>query len=157
MKAIILYYSRSGITEKLAKRIKNELDCDILKVEVEDTYGNYLSSCVRVIKENLSKTPPKVSTGIPNLDTYNIVLLGYPVWAQDVPSFFAEFVERCDLQGKTVVPFATFGGTGISWTMKTIKRICPESNVTLPFNYGLVKKDNFNEWISSVIKLNDNL
>ena len=51
MKAIIIYYSRSGKTEKLVRRIQQEISCDVLKVQPKETYGNYLSSCRRVIRE----------------------------------------------------------------------------------------------------------
>ena len=150
LKEIILYYSRSGNTEKLAFRIRDSLQCQALKIEPEDAYGNYISSCLRVMKERAKKVPPKFVTPIPDLSSFHIILLGYPVWAQDVPVFVSDFISQCDLKGKLIIPFATFGGTGISWTMKTLRQICPESEIKLPFNYGLIKKDDFNQWIKSV-------
>jgi flavodoxin len=148
--AIILYYSRSGNTEKLANRIRESLGCDILKIEPEEAYGNYIASVVRVMGERAKKAPPKFVTDIPDLTEYSVVLLGYPVWAQDLPEFVAEFVSRCDLKGKTVIPFVTYGVQGVDWTMKTLRRVCGGAEIALPFNYGVFKKDNYDEWMQSV-------
>ena len=154
MSSIILYYSRSGNTERLAQRISNDLNCDMLKIEPEEAYGNYIASCFRVIKENSKKIPPKFITEIPDLSSYDVVLLGFPIWAQDLPVFVSEFVNQCDVQGKTVIPFATFGGTGISWTTKTLERVCKGAEIKLPFNHGMFQKDNYDKWISAIREIN---
>lgn len=153
MKPIILYYSRSGNAEKLAQQIKSDLNCDMLKIVPEKAYGNYFASILRVIKEKVSKVSPKFITDIPSLASYDVILLGFPIWAQDLPSFVAEFVRQCDLQGKTVIPFATFGGTGINRAIKTLESVCKGAEIKLPFNYGMSKKDNYDEWISAIRKV----
>ena len=150
MKSIILYYSRSGNTEKLAKRIKEDLQCDILKIIPEEAYGNYIASCLRVMGENRRKEKPKFVTEIPNLDTYDVILLGYPIWASDMPVFVSEFTSQCNLSGKKIIPFATFGGNTISGSAKTLQRVCDGAEILLPFNYGMLKKDNYNNWIASI-------
>ncbi len=149
-KIIILYYSKSGTTRKLAERIQADIHCDILKIEPEEPYGGYLSSIVRVYKERKNKVPVHSVTKIPNLSSYSTVLIGYPIWYLDVPVFVADFISRCDLEGKTVIPFATCGLANISATIGTIKRVCPQSEIVHPFNYGISKKDNYEEWIRSI-------
>lgn len=150
MKAIILYYSRSGNTEKLAKQIQADLNCEMIKIEPEVAYGNYVASCVRATKEKMSTVKPKFVTPIPDLQGYDTVLLGFPIWAQDLPAFVSEFVNQCDLNGKTVIPFATFGMTGLNWTKKTLERVCKGAKIEHPFNYGVFKKDNYRKWLESV-------
>ncbi|MDR0313627.1 MAG: hypothetical protein LBI14_08510 [Treponema sp.] len=150
MKSIILYYSRSGITEKLAKKAQAALGSDILKVEAEKAYGNFLSSVFRILKERKKGITPNSKTEIPNLDSYDNILVGYPVWAGDIPAVFAGFLGKCNLRGKKVIPFATFGGTSIEQTINTLKRVCPESNIVHQFNYGNSKKDNFDNWIQAI-------
>jgi flavodoxin len=145
-----MYYSRSGKTEKIAKNIQNALHCDAIKVEPEKAYGNYISSISRVIKEKSKSITPAIKTRIPFLDPYNVIIIGYPVWAHDIPSFFANFVQGCNLRGKTVVPFATSSMTAIEYTMKTLKRVCPESNIILPFSHSHLKKTNFDKWIQAI-------
>ena len=150
MKSMIFYYSKSGKTENLAKKIQETLGSDILKVEPEKPYGSWISSVLRVTGEKFKTVYPAYRTEIPNLDQYDVVLIGYPIWAGDIPAFFAYFVKKCNLQGKTVIPFATSGGSGIEPSVKTIKRICPESNVMLQYRYIPAKNDEFEQWLQSL-------
>lgn len=153
MKPIIIYYSRSGNTEKIALQAKQALQCDAIKIVPEEAYGSYISSCMRVSKEKKQPVPPAFVTPIPDLSNYDTILLGYPIWAQDIPRFVADFVEKCDLAEKTVIPFATYGMSGISWTMKHLKQICAGANIVLPFDSGVFKKGNYEKWIGEVKKL----
>jgi Flavodoxins len=153
MKSIILYYSRSGNTEKLASKVKQDLECDILKIEPEKVYGNYIASCIRVIGENIRKEKPKFITEIPNLDIYDVILVGYPIWVSDMPVFVSEFISQCDLNNKKVIPFATFGKNNISGSIKTLQRACIDAEIMLPFNYGIFKKDDYESWIKSIQKI----
>ena len=147
MKPLILYYSRSGNTEKIALQAKADLNCEAIKIVPEDAYGNYISSCLRVSKE---KKAPAFVTPIPDLTGYDVILLGYPIWAQDLPRFVADFVEKCDLTGKTVIPFATYGMSGINWTMKHLTQLCTGAEIKLPFDSGSFKKGNYAEWMKQV-------
>lgn len=153
MKPIVIYYSRSGNTEKLAKRAQNDLDCPIIKIVPEKAYGNYIESCLRVTKERGKKITPAFVTEIPDLSEYDAILLGYPVWAQDMPAFVAEFMRQCDTNGKLVIPFATYGMTGISWTRKTLDKVCAGAEITLPFQSGMFKKGDYNSWMEAVKKI----
>lgn len=150
MKAIVLYYSKSGNTEKLAARICKDLDCQKLRIQPETEYGNYFSAVARVANEKRKHITPAFVTEIPDLTAYDVVLIGYPIWYQDLPAFVAEFVRQCDVNGKIVIPFATFGTTGIKWTRKTLERICYGAKIQYPFDYGIRKKDNYDEWIGNV-------
>ena len=150
MKAIILYYSRSGNTEKLAKKIRDDLNCDILKIVPEETYGNYIESCFRVMKERRKKVIPAFVTEVPDLKDYDIIFLGYPIWAQDVPVFVADFVQKCNINGKVIIPFATYGMSGINWTRKTLDKICKGATIELPYDTGVFKKGDYEAWMESV-------
>ena len=150
MKPIIIYYSRSGNTEKIALQAKNDLHCEAIKIVPEEAYGNYISACLRVTKEKKASVAPAFVTPIPNLSGYDVVLLGYPVWAQDIPRFVADFIEKCDLNGKVVIPFATYGMSGINWTMKHLKRVCAGAEIKLPFDNSPFKKGNYDAWIKQV-------
>lgn len=126
------------------------MDCESIKIVPEKDYGNYVSSCLRVMGERSKKVTPAFVTEIPDLTSYDVIFLGYPVWAQDVPAFVAEFISRCDISGKTVIPFVTYGMTGISWTRKTLDKVCTGANILLPFESGVFKQGNYSEWISNV-------
>lgn len=150
-KTIIIYYSRSGNTEKIALQAQKDLKCDIVKIAPEEAYGNYVASCLRVTKEKKAIVAPAFVTPIPDLNGYDMVLLGYPIWAQDIPRFVAEFVSQCDLKNKIVVPFATYGMSGISWTMKHLKEICTDAEIKFPFDSGVFKKGNYDAWIKQIL------
>ena len=150
MKATILYYSKSGTTEKLARRIQADIHCDILKIEPEEPYGNYVSSLIRVSKERKNQVPVHAMTRVPDLSAYDTVFIGYPIWNLDVPIFVADFIDHCNLEGKTVIPFVTCGLANVSMTLNTLKRVCPKSEIVHPFNYGIAKKDNYEEWIHAI-------
>ena len=155
MNAIIIYYSRSGTTEKLALRAANDLHCDTIKIEPEEEYGNYAAALFRVLKERIGKVAPKFATPIPDLSAYDVVLLGYPIWAYGPPSFVSDFIRQCDLSGKTVIPFSTSGGSNISCTMKTLDEICGGAKILLPYNCGMREKDDYDQWIGKVGKLTE--
>ncbi len=150
MNALILYYSRSGNTEQIAKHLHSDLGFDMLKIEPEDQYGNYIMSCFRVMKEKRQPVPPAFSTPIPDLSQYDTLFLGYPMWAQDMPMFVQDFVSKCDTSGKTIIPFATYGMSGISWSQKTLQRLFPDSIIKLPFDSGVFKKGNYEKWLTDI-------
>ena len=86
MNSIIIYYSRSGNTEKIAKRLQSDLkNIPAIKIEPEEAYGNYIKSCIRVVKENRKKVTHKFTTPIPDLYEYDTVFIVFPIWAQDIP------------------------------------------------------------------------
>ena len=150
MKAFIIYYSRSGNTEKIALQAHKDLSCEILKIVPEEEYGNYVASCLRVTKEKKASVTPAFKTAVPDLQKFGIVLIGYPIWAQDIPRFVAEFITQCDLQGKIVIPFATYGMSGINWTMKHLEQLCKGAEIKYPFDSGVLKKGNYKDWIEKV-------
>lgn len=153
MNPIIIYYSRSGNTERIALQAQKGLGCDVIKIVPQEAYGNYIASCLRVTKEKRDPEPPAFLTPIPDLSAYDTVLLGYPIWAQDLPQFVAEFVKRCDLSGKTVVPFATYGMSGINWTMKHLEQVCQGAAIRYPFDSGVIKKGDYKTWIEQVRRI----
>lgn len=151
--SLIIYYSRSGNTEKLAKQIQLDTKAALLKIELEEAYGNYISSCARAIKEKGKKVSPKFITPIPNTAAYNTIFVGFPIWVQDVPAFISSFLSLCDLKDKTIIPFSTSGGSNISCTLKTLEHTCPNANIVFPLNWGMFKKDDYNAWLKSILSL----
>ena len=150
MKAIIVYYSKDGVTQKLAEKIREDLQCDILKVEPAKKYGNFAGTVLRLAGEMATNTHETAKTPIPNLEEYDVVLLGFPVWAGDMPLFYADFVEACDLDGKYVIPFATSGGTSVKQAAVHIRKLCPDARVGMLFDQNRKKKDDYALWIGKL-------
>ena len=130
MKAMILYYSKSGKTENLVHKICEILPCDTLKVEPQDPYGNYLMSVIRVRRERKHHLVHKTVTAIPDLQAYNLVFVGFPVWFNDVPAFFADFLSNCDLS--------------------TLETVCAGATVKFPFTKIKWKKSDTQDWLDTL-------
>lgn len=150
MKAMVLYCSKTGITEKIAKKLAKDIGCPLLKIEPDVVYGGYLASCTRVVVDRLKKTLPGSVTPTPDLSDVDTVFLGYPIWAGDVPDFAREFLARCDFSGKRVIPFATFSLTDIAGSLDTLAKLCGGAEITDPFNYGVWRRDSYGEWLKAV-------
>ncbi|MDO5425141.1 MAG: flavodoxin [Eubacteriales bacterium] len=144
MATIILYYSQTGNTEHIATRIHENLGCDLLKIEPDSNEGGFM------------KLPSGFRTEIPDLSQYDIVFVGYPVWAHDVPPFVQKFIANCNLTGKIVIPFSTYAMGGFENTVQTMQKICTGAEVKNPFGSGKMSKGNYEDWIKAVRNLVDN-
>lgn len=151
MKKMIIYYSRSGNTEKIALQAQKDLKCEIMKIIPKEAYGNYVSSCLRVTKEKKAAVAPAFTNLIPDLKDYNMILVGYPIWAQDLPRFVADFMNQCDWTNKIVVPFATYGMSGINGTIKHLQTLCKGAKIKHPFGNGVFKKGDYDLWIKQIL------
>ena len=72
---------------------------------------------------------PELAAQMENLDSYDIIFLGYPNWNADLPMPLYTLLEQTDLSGKTIVPFTTHGGGGFSRTIQTIQELQPNATV----------------------------
>lgn len=71
---------------------------------------------------------PEIAAQCPNMAQYDTVFIGFPIWWYVAPSIINTFVERYDFSGKTLVPFATSGGSGLGLTVAGLKKLCPAAN-----------------------------
>ena len=127
---LILYFSISGNTEAVANFIHDEVGGDIVKLETQETYPDDYNDLLDVAQEEQSENArPELSTTIDNLDDYDTIFLGYPIWWGDMPMAIYSFLDNYDLFGKTIAPFVTSGGSGLSGTPSNIKNEEPNANV----------------------------
>lgn len=71
---------------------------------------------------------PEIAAQCPNMAQYDTVFIGFPIWWYVAPSIINTFVERYDFSGKTLLPFATSGGSGLGRTVAGLKKLCPAAN-----------------------------
>lgn len=127
---LILYFSMTGNTEAVANFIHDEVGGDIVKLETQETYPDDYNDLLDVAQEEQSENArPELSTTIDNLDEYDTIFLGYPIWWGDMPMAIYSFLDNYDLSGKTIAPFVTSGGSGLSGTPSNIKNEEPNANV----------------------------
>ena len=133
-KALVAYFSASGVTEKMAKRLANGIGADLFRIVPEKPYTSAdLNWRDPVSRSSLEmKDPdcrPALSGKIPSLDAYDVVFVGFPVWWYREPSIIDTFMEKGNFEGKTVVPFATSGMSDIGDSGKNMQRLAPLAQV----------------------------
>ena len=109
MNARVIYCSKTGSTEKIAKRIAKDFESPLLKVEADVLYGGFFSACARVVADRLQKNLPKSVTETPDVSGCDTLFLGFPIWWDDMPDYYKEFLGRLEADGKCLIPFATSG------------------------------------------------
>lgn len=152
---LILYFSMSGNTETVANYIHEEIGGDIVKLETVQTYPedyDELVDCAR--EEQRDNARPELETTIENIEQYDTIFLGYPNWWGDMPMPIYSFLDQYDLSNKTIVPFITHGGSGLSGTSANIANEAPDAVVTegLAINGDDVDdcQDEVNEWLNGL-------
>jgi flavodoxin len=129
-KMMVVYYSYSGITKKVAEFIKEKVDGDIFEIEPVDQYPSSYSAVLELAnKELASGYKPTLRKRLENMDNYDVIFLGSPVWCGTIAPAVTSFLSTHDLSGKTIIPFCTHGGGGESNTFRDIQILTPRSTV----------------------------
>lgn len=127
-KILVVYYSHSGNTRKLAKLIEQETGGTVCELLPEKAYpSDYNTVVEQAKKEILACFHPALKTEVKDLAFYDTVFVGTPNWWSTIAPPVATFLEGYDLSGKNVAPFCTHGGGGSGHIEATIKKLCPDS------------------------------
>lgn len=130
-RTLIVYFSHTGNTENVANFIHEEVGGDIVKLEPVNAYTEDYDTLLDVAQEEQqSNARPELTTTIDNIDEYDTIFLGYPIWWGDCPMAIYTFLDKYDLSGKTIAPFCTSGGSGLSGTPRSIQSEEPNATVT---------------------------
>lgn len=155
-KILIAYFSASGVTEAVAKVIGEATNSDLFEIEPEQLYTNadlnwHDKNSRSSIEMKNPSVLPAVAKKVNNLEDYDTVFIGFPVWWYIAPTIINTFIEENDLTGKTVIPFATSGGSGIENCEDTLKKQYPELNWKKGklFNRR-VSIDMINDWLNQL-------
>ena len=125
-KILICYFSASGITERIAKNIANILDGDLFHIEPIEDYTeedlNWRNDNSRTsIEMKDISSRPKIKNKIDNINQYDKVIIGFPVWWYTAPRIINSFIEENDLTDKDVYTFVTSGGSSHAGSLKDLK------------------------------------
>lgn len=132
-KKLVAYFSASGTTKAVAERLAKAAGADLFEIrpavpytsaDLKWTDSNSRSS----LEMNDPASRPEIASKLANMADYDTVFLGFPIWWYTAPRIIETFVESYDLSGKTLVPFATSGSSGIGDTAKSLKKLCPNAN-----------------------------
>lgn len=117
MKILIAYFSATNNTEGIANHLDAILDADLYEIVPETPYTsddlNYNTDCRANREQNDAGARPAISGSVEDMEQYDVIFLGYPIWWGQAPKIISTFLESYDLGSKTIVPFCTSGSSGI--------------------------------------------
>ena len=113
-----------GNTSIIAHMIAEQTGADLFEIEAVTPYPTSHSELLEVSQQEMEDNArPEIAGTVDNMDDYDTIFIGYPNWWGDMPMIVYNFLESYDLSGKTIVPFCTHGGSGLSNTESTIADI----------------------------------
>ena len=121
---LIAYFSKTGNTEEAALAIQNITGADLFEIAAADEYPqSYQETVDRARTELDSNARPALASGVSNMQDYDVIILGYPIWWHTEPMIINTFLESYDIDGKLIVPFCTSGGSDISESIPDLTAI----------------------------------
>lgn len=132
-KKLVAYFSASGVTKAAAERLADAVGADLFeikpkmpytKADLDWTNKNSRSS----VEMKNPDSRPEIAEKLSNMDKYDTVFIGFPIWWYVAPTIINTFIESYDLSGKTIIPFATSGGSGMGKTKEVLKALCKDAN-----------------------------
>lgn len=133
---LVLFTSRTGNTESMAKIISGSLKCDLLEVVPTVPYdGDYNSMLQRARNEQSAigqGNYPSIKTSVKNFDDYDVIFIGYPIWHGHMATTMQAFLHahRSKLSGKQIALFASSGSSGIGTSVTEARTLCPDATFT---------------------------
>ena len=131
---LVAYFSASGVTAKVAESLSEAIGADLYEIEPEVPYTkedlDWMDKQSRsTIEMNDPASRPAIAGKRDNMDEYDTVFVGFPVWWYVAPTIINTFLESYDMTGKTIIPFATSGGSGMGKTNEKLQPSCPNSKL----------------------------
>jgi len=155
-KTLVVYFSCTGTTELVAAYITEILGADSYQIVPEDPYTEadlaYDTNGRADQEQNDPDVRPAISGGVENMDEYDTIILGYPIWHGQAPRIISTFLENYDFSGKTIVPFCTSHSSGIGSSADNLHVLCADSTLWMEgrrFEAGTSKKT-IEEWLGNV-------
>ncbi len=131
---LVAYFSATGTTKKLAENLANCIGADLYEIIPEEPYTNadlnWMDKNSRSsieMKDDSSR--PAIKEKVNNIDQYDTIYVGFPIWWYTAPTIINTFLESYNLEGKTIIPFATSGGSGMGNTSNDLKTSAPNATV----------------------------
>lgn len=132
-KSLVAYFSASGVTAKAAEKIAAAAGADLYEIQPEEPYTpadlNWMDKKSRsTVEMNDPTCRPAIAEAVEDMEQYDTVWVGFPVWWYVEPRIVDTFLESYDFAGKKMIPFATSGGSGIQKAEKSLREHCPAAD-----------------------------
>lgn len=152
--SVVLYFSATGNTERIAEYIQEITNSDIIEILPQEEYTSedldYSNdNCRANLEQNDDSARPAIANNI-DISNYDVIYLGFPIWWGDVPKIILTLMDTYDFTGKTVIPFCTSGGSDISQSMNTLGSYEGINFIDGERFSSGTSKDEVEEWINSL-------
>lgn len=153
-KTLVVYFSATGTTKPLAEYAAEILNADLYEIVPEDPYTEedlaYYTNGRADQEQNDASARPAISGGVENMEEYDTILLGYPVWHGQAPRIVSTFLESYDFSGKTIIPFCTSHSSGIGSSADNLHPLCSDSTEWLEGRRfaGGTSRATMEEWLN---------
>ena len=128
-KTLVDYFTASGVTADVARRLASAIGADLFEIKPKVPYTtadldwmDKKSRSTLEMKDPSSR--PEIAGTLEHPEEYDTVFVGFPIWWYVAPTIVQTFLESCDFSGKTVIPFATSGGSGMGRTAEVLQKSC---------------------------------
>lgn len=155
-RALVAYFSASGVTAKVAEVLADTIGADLFAIEPEIPYTkvdlDWMDKTSRSTLEMKDPTSrPAIARKRDNIDEYDTIFVGFPIWWYIAPTIINTFLESYDLTEKTIIPFATSGGSGMGKTNEKLLTSCKGAKLiegkVLKANASV---DEMAEWVANL-------
>lgn len=132
-KKLVAYFSASGTTKKAAEHLAKAASADLFEIKPAVPYSradlDWANKKSRSsIEMQNPDSRPAISEQLSSIEDYDTIFIGFPIWWYVAPTIIDTFVESYDFSGKTIIPFATSGGSGMGKTVEVLQALCPTAN-----------------------------
>ena len=154
-KALVAYFSASGVTQRLAKTVAEAAGADLFEIEPVQKYTSedldWTDKKSRsTLEMNDPSSRPAIAEHVDHMDQYDTVFVGFPIWWYEAPRIIHTFLEEYDFTGKKIVLFATSGGSGFGNTVSELKPSAPNAVIVEGKVFHKATKREIAEWVKSI-------
>lgn len=155
MKKLVAYFSASGVTKSAAERLAKAAGADLFEIKPTVPYTradlDWTNKKSRSsVEMNNPDSRPEIAERLSNMEDYDTVFIGFPIWWYVAPTIINTFVESYDFAGKTIVPFATSGGSGMGKIVEVLKSLCPNANWKKGKMLNRVSDGDLENWVKGL-------
>ena len=154
-KTLIAYFSASGVTAKVAKEMAGAIGADLYEICPVNPYTNadmnWMDKKSRSTTEMNDPTcRPAIASPVQNMEQYDTVMVGFPIWWYQEPMAVDTFLESYNFDSKTIIPFCTSTSSSIEQSMTSIQNICPQATVLEGLRLQQANETEIDQWLQNI-------
>lgn len=155
-KILVAYFSASGVTAKAAWKLSEAMGADLYEIKPKVPYSsadlNWMDKKSRSsVEMNDPSSRPMIAEKLADMEKYDVVFVGFNIWWYVAPTIINTFLESYDFSGKTIIPFATSGGSGMGKTNEKLGPSCPGATLLQgKLLNGNLSEDSLKNWVKNL-------